>query len=197
MAQNHCLQRSWPDPDFSGLDHGIVTRCRVGLPEGRGRTVRTGRPRGSRPPRASAPAPPSRTADRIAGTPAAKHNEKHIIPGLRIRIHCGSSMLGWIPIQSFNDQKKFTAEKKYYLFFHHKLQFTYPYASIKNVQVTEEAFSSQKRTSSTSKHEISWVFSSFVGHFFPPGSGFYDTIDSGWIRIRNPALYYAIHHLPQ
>jgi hypothetical protein len=28
-------------------------------------------------------------------------------------------------------------------------------ASIKDVQVTKEAFSSQKRTSSTSKHEIS------------------------------------------
>jgi hypothetical protein len=36
-----------------------------------------------------------------------------------------------------------------------KLQFTYASASIKHVHVTEEAFSSQKRTSSTSKHEIS------------------------------------------
>ncbi len=35
--------------------------------------------------------------------------------------------------------------------FFHKLQFTssYPYASIKDVQTTEEAFSPQKRTSST------------------------------------------------
>ncbi len=39
-----------------------------------------------------------------------------------------------------------------------KLQFTYPWDSIKDVQVTEEAFSSQKRTSSTSKHEISKFF---------------------------------------
>ncbi len=31
-------------------------------------------------------------------------------------------------------------------------------ASIKDVQVTEEAFSSQKRTFSTSKHEISFFF---------------------------------------
>jgi hypothetical protein len=40
--------------------------------------------------------------------------------------------------------EKFTAEKK----------ITSPYASIKDVQATEEAFSPQKRTSSTSQHEI-------------------------------------------
>jgi hypothetical protein len=55
------------------------------------------------------------------------------------------------------NSKKFTAENFLYLpvFLDQKLQFTYPYASITNVQVAEEAFSSQKRTSSTSKHEIS------------------------------------------
>jgi hypothetical protein len=36
-----------------------------------------------------------------------------------------------------------------------KLQFTYPYASIKDAQATGEAFNPQKRTSSTSKHENS------------------------------------------
>ncbi len=50
--------------------------------------------------------------------------------------------------------KKFTAEKKQKNLAQ-KLQFTYPYASIKDVQVTKEAFSSQKRTSRTSKYEIS------------------------------------------
>jgi hypothetical protein len=35
-----------------------------------------------------------------------------------------------------------------------KLQFTYPKAFIKNVQVTEEAFSSSKRPSNTSKHDL-------------------------------------------
>jgi hypothetical protein len=40
--------------------------------------------------------------------------------------------------------KKFTAEK-----------LTYPLASIKDLQVTKEAFSSQKRISITSKNEIS------------------------------------------
>jgi hypothetical protein len=44
--------------------------------------------------------------------------------------------------------------KKFKFFLDQKLQFTYPQASIKNVQVTEEAFSSQKRPSSTSKHEL-------------------------------------------
>ncbi len=79
---------------------------------------------------------------------------------------------------------------------------TDPQASIKGVQVKKEAFSSQKRTSSTSKHDISKVFSTFVHHFCPPGSesgsGFRiriritDLIESGsnpdqiWIRIRNP-----------
>jgi hypothetical protein len=40
----------------------------------------------------------------------------------------------------------------------------------------------QKRTSSTSKLEISYSFSTFDGHFCPPGSG------SMWIRIRNTAI---------
>ncbi len=37
--------------------------------------------------------------------------------------------------------------------------------NLQDVQVTEEAFSSQKKTSSTSKHDISKTFSTFVGHF--------------------------------
>ena len=41
-----------------------------------------------------------------------------------------------------------------YFFLYQKLQFTLSLASIKDVQVTEEAFSSQKRTTSTSKHKI-------------------------------------------
>jgi hypothetical protein len=61
------------------------------------------------------------------------------------------------------------------------LQFNYPYASIKDVQTTDEAFSPQKRTTSTSKHEISELFSIFAGHFFPAGygSGFRILIESG------------------
>jgi hypothetical protein len=55
--------------------------------------------------------------------------------------------------------KKFTAKKKNKIFGNKKLQFTYPLASIKDVQAKEEAFSPQKRTSI------------FVGLFCPPGSG--------------------------
>ncbi len=51
------------------------------------------------------------------------------------------------------------------------------------VQATVEAFSPQKRTSSTSKYEILLIFLCFVGHFCPPGSGyrygFRDPIKSG------------------
>jgi hypothetical protein len=54
-----------------------------------------------------------------------------------------------------------------------KLQFTYPYTSFKDVQVTDEAFSSQKRTSSTLKHEISYFL--FLWVTFP-----------SWIRLPNP-----------
>jgi hypothetical protein len=62
-----------------------------------------------------------------------------------------------------------------------KLQFTYPLASIKNVQDIEEAFSSQKRPSNTSKQENFKFFLLFVGHFCPSGSGSgsTDPIESG------------------
>jgi hypothetical protein len=52
-----------------------------------------------------------------------------------------------------------------FYFLDQKLQFTFPYASIKDAQATGEAFSPQKRTSSTSKHENSVLFSIFVGLF--------------------------------
>ncbi len=51
-----------------------------------------------------------------------------------------------------------------------------PQASIKDVLATREAFSPQKRTSSTSKHEI-FIFSICVGHFCSPRST--DLIESG------------------
>jgi hypothetical protein len=47
---------------------------------------------------------------------------------------------------------KNTSEKK--SFFDQKLQFTYDKASIKDGQATGEAFSPQKRTSSTSENVI-------------------------------------------
>jgi hypothetical protein len=60
-----------------------------------------------------------------------------------------------IRFQGFDDQKfmKFAGKKKLNLFFDQKLQVTYSWASIKDVEATEEAFSPQKRTSSNSKHK--------------------------------------------
>jgi hypothetical protein len=66
-------------------------------------------------------------------------------------------------MQGFDDQK---LKKKNYgrnfliSFFDQKLQ-----CLLDIVQATGEAFSPQKRTSSTSKNEM------FVGHFCPPGFG--------------------------
>jgi hypothetical protein len=63
-------------------------------------------------------------------------------------------------------KKKITAENFFFFsFFDQKLQFTCRYASIKDVQATGEAFSPQKKTSSTSKNEIYQLFSIFGGHF--------------------------------
>jgi hypothetical protein len=81
--------------------------------------------------------------------------------------------------------EKFKAGKFLY-FFDEKLQFSYPLASIKDAQATGEAFSPQKRTSSTSKHKNSLLFSVFVDHFCPPGSGsgFSNSKQCGSMRIR-------------
>ncbi len=56
------------------------------------------------------------------------------------------------PDPRFWKLEEITVEKTY--FFGEKLQFSFPYDSIKDVQATE-AFTPQKRTFSTSKHEIS------------------------------------------
>jgi hypothetical protein len=73
--------------------------------------------------------------------------------------------------------KKITAEKKIKFVFDQKLQFTYPEAVIKNVKVTEDAFSSQRgqhfKTCTLNKN------STFVGHLCPRGSGSTDPIESG------------------
>jgi hypothetical protein len=62
-----------------------------------------------------------------------------------------------ICIQGFDDQnlEENLQLKIFIYFFDKKLQFIYPWASIKDVQATGEAFSPQKRKSSPSKHKIS------------------------------------------
>ncbi len=51
-------------------------------------------------------------------------------------------------------------------FYDKKMQFTYNQASIKDVKATGEAFSLQKRTASTSKHEISQLFKKYLWVIF-------------------------------
>ena len=83
---------------------------------------------------------------------------------IRIRIQYGSRVL------MTKNWKKITAEIFLKFFFDQKLLFTYPYASIKYVQVIEEAFSSQKRPSNTSKHELLQIIVFFCGSFLPSAS---------------------------
>ncbi len=89
--------------------------------------------------------------------------------------------------------KNITDEKKIQFVLDQKLQFSYPYAFIKNVQVTEEAFSSQTRTSNTSKHGIFFLL--FMGHFCPPGSGSgsTDPIESGSFWYPDPQPWFWLH----
>ncbi len=65
-----------------------------------------------------------------------------------------------------------------------------------DAQAIEEAFSPQKRPSSTSKYEISLFFSIFVGHFClldpdPDPATQIDAAPCG-IRIRNPACHLRV-----
>ncbi len=74
-------------------------------------------------------------------------------------------------------------------FFDQKLHFTYTQAFRKDNQATGEAFSPQKRTSSTSKHNF-FTFYIFVGHFCPPNpysdpatQNYADPCGSGFLYI--------------
>jgi hypothetical protein len=73
-----------------------------------------------------------------------------------------------IKIQGFHKQ----SEKNSCFLIIKKLQFTgtYPKASVEDNRAIREAFSPQKRTSSTSELKFSSLFSNFWGHFCPPGS---------------------------
>ncbi len=89
----------------------------------------------------------------------------------------------WFRIQGL-DYKYF---KKLHKILYQKLQFTYPKASVKNVQATGEAFSPQKITSSTSKHEISslFLFLWAIFAFHNPDLAGQNQCGSIRIRIRN------------
>jgi hypothetical protein len=77
--------------------------------------------------------------------------------------------------------KKITAEK-FFLFFFSSKTAIYLFLGLHKVRPSyRKAFSSQKRPSNTSKHELFKKISTFVGHFCPPGSGSGSTalIESG------------------
>ncbi len=90
-------------------------------------------------------------------------------------------------ILGFYDQKfeKMYRKKIFFLYsLDQNLQFTYPQASIRAFQATGEAFSLQKRTFSTSKHEISLLFTIFVVNFYQGcGSGSGIRIGSVFNRV--------------
>ncbi len=102
-----------------------------------------------------------------------------------------SIILGWIPIrirmQSLSrvllitKWKNLQLKTKFDIFFISKIAKLYPWASLKGVQATGEAFSPQNRTSSTLKTWKFLTFFYFYGHFWPPGSGSGSTalIESG------------------
>jgi hypothetical protein len=71
-----------------------------------------------------------------------------------------------IQIQGFDDQnlKKKMQLKKDFYFIDQKLKFTYPSASMKDVQATGEIFSSQKRTALQKMKFINFFY--FSGSFF-------------------------------
>ncbi len=123
------------------------------------------------------PVSPPNTKDKYTNHFSLFDNQLEEQSVFRILIHLiriRFQQLGYIPIriQGLDDQKF----KKIYRskILDQKLQFTYPQASIKDVQATEEAFSLQKRTSSISKHEISLFFFYFCGSLLP-----------SWIRTPN------------
>ncbi len=83
-----------------------------------------------------------------------------------------------IRIPGFNDQKlKKNYNWKFFLYFFllKNCNLPIPKDSIKYVQIIEEAFSSHKRPSNTSKHELLQIIVYFSGSFLP-----------SWIRIRIP-----------
>jgi hypothetical protein len=100
--------------------------------------------------------------------------------GSRIFCQCGSGSgsKSRSRVLMTKNWKKFTAEKNC---LNQKLQFTYPLASIKDVQASGELFIPQKRTSSTSKLEIS-SFLLFILALLDPDPA--DQNECGSVRIR-------------
>ncbi len=91
-----------------------------------------------------------------------------------------------IEIHGIHDRKykKIYSCKTFYIFWIENWNFTYPYSSIKDAKTTGEAFSPQKRTSGTSKHEGTFFY--ICGSFLP-----------SWIRIQQLKLMRIRIHNPE
>ncbi len=106
----------------------------------------------------------------------------------RIRIHwaeSGSSILGWTPIR-ICIQYRVTMTKigknlqLKMIFFWSKITIYLSLGLHKERTSYRRSLQPPKRTSSTSKHEISGLFSILVGYFCPPGS--YPDPESGMLH---------------
>ncbi len=112
----------------------------------------------------------------------------------------GSSDSGWRPIririQSWSRAlmtkkwKKITAEKKIKFFFIKNCNLPIP----RSLQLTKEAI----------QHFKTWIFSTFVGHFGPPGSGSGSVFKlririqwSDWIRIQSGSGSETLENWPK
>jgi hypothetical protein len=78
-----------------------------------------------------------------------------------------------IQIQCFDDKivEKITAENFLRYFFRSKIAIYLSLSLHKERPSYRRSLQPSKGTTSHSQHEISLLFSFFVGHFFPPGSG--------------------------
>jgi hypothetical protein len=114
-----------------------------------------------------------------------------ICTGLWIRIDL---MQIQIRNQGFDEQKKkITAGKLFYIF----LIAIYLFLGLHKGRTSYRRWKRlqpQKRTSSTSKHEKSLLFSISVGHFCPPGSGS-GSSSSNYCRSRSGFTTLDLHHV--
>jgi hypothetical protein len=102
---------------------------------------------------------------------AGEPDNRYWYPGLWIRIDL---MRIRIRIQGFDVQQleKFTGGNFFSTFFYQKLQFTYPWASLKDAQATAEAFNFKREHPALQNMKIRYFFL-FLCVFLP-----------SWIRIR-------------
>ncbi len=109
-------------------------------------------------------------------------------PVLWIRIHwIRIRHFKWIQIRVLMTKNWISKLQQFFSFFFiwSKMQFTYPWASIKNVQATEEALALKREHLALQKMTFINFFHC-CGFFCPTGSGFMDPLESGSGSITLP-----------